>query len=134
LGAFKTNQSLKLRLEFERERGRPIDSLDGFKMLFNNVSRVVNLLKIIAVVCIISVILFLIMFWLGDLTLGVTAMASALVGVGLALLVKSLNLRIHDVNGLQDFFKPTTHEIFLDNLFAEILTNHLDPVTFLKWY
>jgi hypothetical protein len=133
LGAFKTSQSLRLRLEFERERGRPIDSLDGFKMLFNNVTKVVNLLKIIAVVCIISVILFVIMFWLGDLTLGVTAMASALVGVGLALLVKSLNLRIHDVNGLQDFFKPTTHEIFLDNLFAEIVTNHLDPVTFLKW-
>jgi hypothetical protein len=73
------------------------------------------------------------MFLFGEITLGFTAMASALVGVGLALLVKSLNLRIHDVNGLQDFFKPTTHEIFLDNLFAEILTNHLDPVTFLKW-
>lgn len=133
LGAFKTNQSLKLRLKFERERGRPIDSLDGFKMLFNNVSKVVTLLKVIAIVCIISVILFMIMFIFGDLTLGFTAMASALVGVGLALLIKSLNLRIHDVNGLQDFFKPTTHEIFLDNLFAEILTNHLDPVTFLKW-
>jgi hypothetical protein len=37
------------------------------------------------------------------------------------------------VNGLQDFYKPTTHQIFLDNFFAEILSNHLDPVTFLKW-
>ncbi|MFX0040996.1 MAG: hypothetical protein ACFFCY_06695, partial [Promethearchaeota archaeon] len=44
-----------------------------------------------------------------------------------------LNLNIHDVNGLQDFYKPTTHQIFLDNFFAEILSNHLDPVTFLKW-
>ncbi|MBN1217123.1 MAG: hypothetical protein JXA99_17010 [Candidatus Lokiarchaeota archaeon] len=133
LGAFKTNQSLTKRLEFERKRGRPIDSLDGFKTLSNNVMRVVNLLKLISLICITSVILFLIMLTISNLTLGYAAMSTALVGLGLALLVRSLNLNIHDVNGLQDFFKPTTHQIFLDNFFAEIFSNHLDPVTFLKW-
>ncbi|MBD3211301.1 MAG: hypothetical protein GF311_01740 [Candidatus Lokiarchaeota archaeon] len=133
LGAFKTDQSMRLRLDFERRRGKPIESLDGFKMLSNNVSRVINLLKIIAIICIISVILFLIMLLVGELTLGFAAMGTALIGLGLALLVRSLNLNIHDVNGLQDFFKPTTHEIFLDNFFAEIFANHLDPITFLKW-
>ncbi len=133
LGAFKTNQSLSKRLKFERKRGRPIDSLDGFKTLSNNVTSVVNLLKIIALICITSVILFLIMLRFSNLTLGYAAMSTALVGLGLALLIRSLNLNIHDVNGLQDFFKPTTHQIFLDNFFAEILSNHLDPITFLKW-
>ncbi len=133
LGAFKTNQALKLRIKFERIRGRPIDSLDGFKMLTNNVLKVVKLLRIIAIICIISVILFFVMLFLGNLTLGYAAMSTALVGLGLAFLIRSLNLNMHDVNGLQDFFKPTTHQIFLDNLFAEILANHLDPVTYLKW-
>ncbi|MBY9007431.1 MAG: hypothetical protein KGD63_11805 [Candidatus Lokiarchaeota archaeon] len=133
LGAFKTNQSLSKRLEFERKRGRPIDSLDGFKKLSNNVMRVVNLLKVISLICITSVVLFLVMLTFSNLTLGYAAMSTALVGLGLALLVKSLNLNIHDVNGLQDFFKPTTHQIFIDNFFAEIFSNHLDPVTYLKW-
>jgi hypothetical protein len=133
LGAYKTNQALKMRIKFERLRGRPIDSLDGFKMLTNNVLKVVKLLQIIATVCIISIILFFIMLFFGSITLGYAAMSTALVGLGLAFLIRSLNLNMHDVNGLQDFFKPTTHQIFLDNLFAEILANHLDPVTYLKW-
>ncbi|MBD3195324.1 MAG: hypothetical protein GF317_09730 [Candidatus Lokiarchaeota archaeon] len=133
LGAIKTKQSLRLRLDYERGRGRPIESLDGFKLLSNNVSRVLNLLKVISLICIASVILFLVMLIFGELTLGFAAMGTALIGLGLALLIRSLNLNIHDVNGLQDFFKPTTHEIFLDNFFAEIFSNHLDPITFLKW-
>ena len=78
-------------------------------------------------------ILFIIMLALGNLDLGFAAAGFALIGLGLALLIRSLNLNIHDVNGLQDFYKPTTHQIFLDNFFAEIFSNHLDPVTFLKW-
>ena len=132
-GALATSKSLKMRLKFERTKGRPIDSLDGFDLLYSSVKGVVNLLKIIALVCIVSILLFLVMIILGVLDLGFAAAGFALVGLGLALLIRSLNLNIHDVNGLQDFFKPTTHEIFLDNFFAEILSNHLDPVTFLKW-
>ncbi|MFX1575447.1 MAG: hypothetical protein ACFFB0_22150 [Promethearchaeota archaeon] len=133
LGANSTESSLKLRLKFERKRGRPIDSLDGFDLLANNVKKVTNLLKVISLICFVALVLFIIMIFLSDLNLGFAAAGFALVGFGLALLIRSLNLNIHDVNGLQDYYKPTTHQIFLDNFFAEILSNHLDPVTFLKW-
>ncbi|MHA1658781.1 MAG: hypothetical protein ACTSUT_06625 [Promethearchaeota archaeon] len=133
LTSTKTTKSLDSRLKFERIKGRPIDSLDGFDLLSSNVKKVTSLLKIIAFICIVSMFLFIIMLALGNLDLGFAAAGFALIGLGLALLIRSLNLNIHDVNGLQDFYKPTTHQIFLDNFFAEIFSNHLDPVTFLKW-
>ncbi|MFX0056847.1 MAG: hypothetical protein ACFE8J_00955 [Candidatus Heimdallarchaeota archaeon] len=133
LGANSTNSSLKLRLKFERKRGRPIDSLDGFDMLSSSVKRVVNLLKIIALICFVALGLFIVMLVLIDLNIGFLAAGFSLVGLGLAILIRSLNLNIHNVNGLQDFYKPTTHKIFLDNFFAEVFSDHLDPVTFLKW-
>ena len=133
LGANSTESSLKLRLNFERKRGRPIDSLDGFDLLANNVKRVTNLLKIISLICFVALVLFVVMLFGIEDILGFAAAGFSLVGFGLALLIRSLNLNIHDVNGLQDFYRPTTHQIFLDNFFAEILSNHLDPVTFLKW-
>jgi len=133
LGANSTKSSLKMRLKFERKRGRPIDSLDGFDMLSSSVNRVVNLLKVIAIICFVALILFILMLYLVDLNIGFAAAGFSLIGLGLALLIRSLNLNIHDVNGLQDFYKPTTHQIFLDNFFAEVFAGHLDPVTFLKW-
>lgn len=133
LGANSTESSLKLRLNFERKRGRPIDSLDGFDLLANNVKRVTNLLKMISLICFVALVLFVVMLFGIENILGFAAAGFSLVGFGLALLIRSLNLNIHDVNGLQDFYRPTTHQIFLDNFFAEILSNHLDPVTFLKW-
>ncbi|TXT56148.1 MAG: membrane protein of unknown function [Promethearchaeota archaeon] len=133
LGASKTKSSLNARLNFERKRGRPIDSLDGFDLLYNNVDKVINLLKIIAFVSIISLALFITMLLIADLTLGFAAMGLALIGLGLAIIIRSLKLNIHDVNGLQDFYNPSTHQIFLDNLFAEVISNHLDPVTYLHW-
>ena len=134
LGGYYTQKSLKARLKFERKRGRPIDSLDGFDLLYNNVKGVINLLFIIALLCLISLVLFITML-LATALLGVgyAAIGFALFGFGLAMLVRSLKLNIHDVNGLQDFYKPTTHQIFLDNFFSDVLSNHLDPVTFLKW-
>jgi hypothetical protein len=133
LGANSTESSLKMRLKFERKRGRPIDSLDGFDLLSSSVKRVTNLLKIISLICFTAIVLFAIMLAMNFLEVGFAAAGFALVGLGLSILIRSLNLNIHDVNGLQDFYKPTTHQIFLDNFFAEILSNHLDPVTFLKW-
>ncbi|MFX0008190.1 MAG: hypothetical protein ACFFA7_07190 [Promethearchaeota archaeon] len=133
LGANSTESSLKMRLKFERKRGRPIDSLDGFDLLSSSVKRVTNLLKIISLICFTAIVLFAIMIVINLLDIGFAAAGFALVGLGLSILIRSLNLNIHDVNGLQDFYKPTTHQIFLDNFFAEILSNHLDPVTFLKW-
>ncbi|MFW9878934.1 MAG: hypothetical protein ACFFG0_38130, partial [Candidatus Thorarchaeota archaeon] len=133
LGASSTESSLKMRLKFERKRGRPIDSLDGFDLLSNSVKRVTNLLKFISLICFTAIVLFVIMIVADLLDIGFAAAGFALVGLGLSILIRSLNLNIHDVNGLQDFYKQTTHQIFLDNFFAEILSNHLDPVTFLKW-
>ena len=133
LGASSTESSLKMRLKFERKRGRPIDSLDGFDLLSSSVKRVTNLLKVISLICFTAIILFVIMLAGNLLDIGFAAAGFALIGLGLSILIRSLNLNIHDVNGLQDFYKPTTHQIFLDNFFAEILSNHLDPVTFLKW-
>ncbi|GAJ23228.1 unnamed protein product, partial [marine sediment metagenome] len=134
LGGIKTTASLKARLNFERKRGRPIDSLDGFDLLFSSVKRVTNLIKIIGFVCILSLVLFVVMLLVPTLfDIGFAAVGLSLVGFGLAMLIRSLNLNIHDVNGLQDFYKPTTHQIFLDNFFGEVFSDHLDPVTFLKW-
>lgn len=133
LGASSTESSLKMRLKFERKRGRPIDSLDGFALLSSSVKKVTNLLKIISLICFTAIILFAIMLAMDLLDIGFAAAGFALIGLGLSILIRSLNLNIHDVNGLQDFYKPTTHSIFLDNFFAEIFSNHLDPVTFLKW-
>ncbi|MHA1823037.1 MAG: hypothetical protein ACTSXM_04130 [Promethearchaeota archaeon] len=134
LGALKTEKSLKMRLNFERRRGRPIDSLDGFDLLFSGVKRVTNLLKVIGLISIVSLALFLLMVLEPSFAdIGFAAIGFALIGFGLALLVRSLNLNIHDVSGLQDFYKPTTHQIFLDNFFGEIFADHLDPVTYLKY-
>jgi len=133
LGSLFTKNSLESRLNFERKRGRPIDSLDGFDLLYNNVHKVINLLKIIALLCFVALGLFMTMLLLSLLELGYAAIGFALFGFGLGLLIRSLNLNIHDVNGLSDFYKPTTHSIFLDNFFSEIFSNHLDPVTYLKW-
>ncbi|MFX1376388.1 MAG: hypothetical protein ACFFA0_11280 [Promethearchaeota archaeon] len=132
-GASSTVSSLKMRLKFERKRGRPIDSLDGFDLLSSSVKRVTNLLKIISLICFTATVLFVIMILIDVVDIGLAAAGFALIGLGLSILIRSLNLNIHDVNGLQDFYKPTTHQIFLDNFFAEIFSNHLDPVTFLKW-
>lgn len=133
LGARATNRSINRRLKFERIRGRPIDSLDGFELLDNNVRRVISLLKIIALLCWVTLALFITMIIIDMLQIGFAAIGFALFGFGLALLVRSLNLNLNDVNGLQDFYKPTTHQIFLDNYFSDVLSNHLDPITFLKW-
>lgn len=132
-GALLTDSSLKMRLDIERRRGRPIDSLDGFDLLYDNVNKVISLLKIISYLCFGAIVLYTIMLVFNFIELGFAAIGFALIGLGLALLIRSLNLKIQDVNGLQDFYKPTTHQIFLDNFFGDIFSNHLDPVTFLKW-
>ncbi|MBD3195323.1 MAG: hypothetical protein GF317_09725 [Candidatus Lokiarchaeota archaeon] len=133
LGSVRTKKSLEMRLGYERRKGRPIDSLDGFELLRDNVNRVLTIMDITSLVCIASVGLFAVMLLLGDVGLSYIAMGTTFVGLGLALLIRSLNLNINDVNGLQEFFKPLTHQIFLDNYFAEVFANHLDPVTYLKW-
>ena len=133
LAAYKTNKSLKLRLEYERKRGRPIDSLDGFELLRDNVWRVIEIMNLAAIVAISSVFLFTFMLVFGDENLAWIAMATTLVGFGLAFIIRSLNLNLTKINGLQDFFKPLMHQIFLDNFLGDVFSNHLDPVSYLHW-
>ena len=61
IGARLTKKSLKMRLKYERKRGRPIDSLDGFELLSANVLRELRLLHIIAIICMVSLIFFILM-------------------------------------------------------------------------
>lgn len=141
LGANKTNKLLNSRIDFERKKGRPIDSLDGFNLLSNNVKSVINVLRLTALVCLFAVVLYISMVVLNIIGLGIiglgyiayAAIGLTLFSLGLVLLIRSLNLKISDVNGLQDFYIPNNHQIFLDNLFSDVISNHLDPITFLKW-
>ncbi len=133
LGAIKTNKLLKTRLDFERKRGRPIDSLDGFDELIHHVQKVIKLLKATSFLCIIATSLFAGMILLTLIELGYVAIGFTLFALGLSLLIRSLNLNIYDVNGLKDFYKPTIHQIFLDNLFSDVISNHIDPVSLLMW-
>lgn len=133
IGAKFTERSLNARLQFERKRGRPIESLDGFETLSNGVNRVILLLKIVSLLCYISLSLYLIMLTIGELEIGIAAAGFTLVGFGIAVLIRSLNLKLNDINGLQDFYKPSMHTIMLDNFMTDIVSNHLDPITFLKW-
>jgi len=133
LGAARTNKLLETRLEFERKRGRPIDALDGFDELTHHVKRVIKLLKVTAILSIIATLLFAAMVVLRLIELGYAAIGFTLFALGLALLIRSLNLNIYDVNGLKDFYKPTNHQIFLDNLFSDVVSNHIDPITLLRW-
>ena len=133
LGAARTNKLLEARLDFERKRGRPIDALDGFDELTHHVRRVIKLLKITAILSIIATILFAAMVLYKLIELGYAAIGFTLFALGLALLIRSLNLNIYDVNGLKDFYKPTIHQIFLDNLFSDGISNHIDPISLLRW-
>jgi len=133
IGAQKSDKLFKAKLKYERTKGRPIESLDGFRMLSHNVHHVINLIRITAVLCLISTSLYIIMIAFNILEIGYAAIGFTLFGLGLVLMVRSLNLKIGDINGLQDFYKPQIHQIFLDNLFSDVLSNHLDPVTYLKW-
>ena len=133
LGAARTNKLLETRLDFERKRGRPIDALDGFDELTHHVKRVINLLKVTSIFSIIATLLFAAMVILQLIELGYAAIGFTLFALGLALLIRSLNLNIYDVNGLKDFYKPTIHQIFLDNLFSDVVSNHIDPITLLRW-
>ncbi|MBD3254573.1 MAG: hypothetical protein GF383_05745 [Candidatus Lokiarchaeota archaeon] len=133
IGGTQTNIVLKKRLSYERKKGHPIDSLNGFKLLIHNVKAVIKFLNVTAVLCLVAMILYVIMLSSGILEIGYVAIGFTLFGLGLILFIRSLNLKISDINGLQDFYEPDIHQIFLDNFFADIFSNHLDPVSYLKW-
>ncbi len=133
LSAWITDRSLRKRLTFERKKGKPIESLDGFEIVLGGVNHVTFLLKIVSLLCYISMVLYVGTLTFGLLELAFAAAGFTLFSFGLAVIIRSLNLKLNDINGLQDFFKPLIHEIKLDNLLSESVANHLDPITYLKW-
>ncbi|MFX0136773.1 MAG: hypothetical protein ACFFDN_24260 [Candidatus Hodarchaeota archaeon] len=140
LGALTTGQAFKMRLDFERQIGRPLDSLRGFSTIQKKIGTTLNLLKIIALVSFVSLAIYIV--WIaisiggqsatGDF-LSYAGLGFTLVTAGLALLVKSVKMDITDVTGLSDYYKPSNHDLFIDNFFGDIFYGSLDPIVKLKW-
>ncbi|MHA1377334.1 MAG: hypothetical protein ACTSRG_03020 [Candidatus Helarchaeota archaeon] len=146
MGALSTGQAFTLRLNYERKIGRPLDSLRGFSTIQKKIGNTLNLLKIIALVSFVSLGIYA--SWitisvamasglgakndLADL-LSYAGLGFTLITAGLALLVKSVKMDITDVTGLSDYYKPSNHDLFIDNFFGDIFYGSLDPIVKLKW-
>ena len=140
MGALTTGQAFQMRLDFERQIGRPLDSLRGFSTIQKKIGNTLNLLKIIALVSFVSLGIYAV--WivmslgqpsdLGDI-LSYAGLGFTLVTAGLALLVRSVKMDITDVTGLSDYYKPSNHDLFIDNFFGDIFYGSLDPIVKLKW-
>ncbi|MHA1298019.1 MAG: hypothetical protein ACTSO9_01090 [Candidatus Helarchaeota archaeon] len=146
MGALSTGQAFKLRLSFERKIGRPLDSLRGFSTIQKKIGGTLNLLKIIALVSFASLGIYTVWIALSIMTttglgtrnelaelLSYAGLGFTLVTAGLALLVKSVKMDITDVTGLSDYYKPSNHDLFVDNFFGDIFYGSLDPIVKLKW-
>ncbi|MFX1450734.1 MAG: hypothetical protein ACFFCM_07830, partial [Promethearchaeota archaeon] len=139
MGALSTGQAFTMRLDFERQIGRPLDSLRGFSTIQKKIGTTLNLLKIIALVSFASLGIYAVWIVLSlqgspqsDI-LSYAGLGFTLVTAGLALLVKSVKMDITDVTGLSDYYKPSNHDLFVDNFFGDIFYGSLDPIVKLKW-
>ncbi|MEX2719861.1 MAG: hypothetical protein Q6362_000380 [Candidatus Wukongarchaeota archaeon] len=144
-GTLYSQKAFQYRLDYERQRGRPVDSLRGFASIKSDVDGVLSLLKLLSLLSFIVLgvyggLLFKIYGELDSDELSGTSQNLAFAGFGLILVtfglstfVKSLKMDIQDVTGLSDFYRPTNHELFLDKFFGDVFVGHLDPVTKLKW-
>ncbi len=63
----------------------------------------------------------------------IMAISFTLLTFGLSMFVKSLSADITDVIGLADFFVPSSHEITVDKIIADVFKEHLDSLSRLKW-
>ncbi len=139
MGALTTGQAFQMRLDFERQIGRPLDSLRGFSTIQKKIGMTLNLLKIIALVSFAALGIYAVWIVLSmqgapasDI-LSYAGIGFTLVTAGLALLVKSVKMDITDVTGLSDYYKPSNHDLFIDNFFGDIFYGSLDPIVKLKW-
>ena len=132
-GAIFARKAFFQRLNYERQKGRPLDSLRGFKTIESNILGTLRTISLLAVISFLTLVIYVplivgapeILVWVG---IGIT-----LITFGLGLSVKSVKLDITSVVGLSDFFTPSNHELFIDKFFGDIFMYHLDPVTRLKW-
>ncbi len=132
-GAIFARKAFFQRLNYERQKGRPLDSLRGFKTIESNIMGTLRTISLLAVISFLTLVIYIplivgapeILVWVG---IGIT-----LITFGLGLSIKSVKLDITSVVGLSDFFTPSNHELFIDKFFGDIFMYHLDPVTRLKW-
>jgi len=131
-GAIYTRKAFFQRLNYERQKGRPLDSLRGFKTIETNIMQTLNTISLLALVSFVTLAIY-VPFILRGGDLVWMAMGITLITLGLGLAVKSVRMDITSVVGLADFFTPSNHELFIDKFFGDIFMYHLDPVTRLKW-
>lgn len=133
LGGYFTKKALSSRLKYERKQGTPLESIDGFDVVHERITKVIRLLRWTGLMSFGTILCFSLMLFLNELLLGFFGAGLTLFSLGIILQVRSLNLNLREMHGLQDFFQPSVHSIFLDHFFADIFTNHLDPISSLKW-
>ena len=139
--ATKTKRAFTKRLQLERQKGRPLDSLRGFVSIKRNIDATIFTLKLLFVISILVLIIYLVyvgmIFTNADVNLAqwvaYGGLGLALVCFGGALLVQSVQMDITSVTGLSDFYRPSAHELFVDNYFGDVFQGHLDPIVYLKW-
>ncbi len=134
-----TRSAFTKRLNLERQNGRPLDSLQGFTTIRDNVDRTLFTIRIVFLLSLIVLVLYIIYIHLAlsqsDLStsVAVLGLGLSLVCFGASLLVKTVSVDVASVTGMSDFYRPSSHELLLDNFFSDVFRCHLDPVARLKW-
>ncbi len=139
--ASKTKAAFTRRLQLERQNGRPLESLQGFVAIKSGVDRTiltirgVFLLGLVVLILYTGYVLIVLNQLSGELSTWVAylGLGLSLVCFGASLMVRSVRMDITSVTGLSDFYRPTSHELLLDNFFADVFRGHLDPIVRLKW-
>ena len=130
----KTYIIYKIRLDYEKSNGKVIENFAGYKTFKKNFMGALFLLLIISILALFSELLFIVFLYLEYIIIGLLAIGTLLFVLYLSFYISSLNLDLYRINGLQDFFKPIKHNILVfDYPITEIIENHLDPLSYLKW-
>jgi len=148
--AGKTKAAFTRRLDLERQKGRPLDSLQGFVAIKSNVNRTIATVRGVFILSLLVLLLYAgyVIRLLNTLpppplppvdpdalstAVAYLGLGLALVCFGASLLVKSISMDVTSVTGLSDFYTPSSHELLLENFFGDVFRGHLDPIARLKY-
>ncbi|NWF95999.1 MAG: hypothetical protein HXY34_07625 [Candidatus Thorarchaeota archaeon] len=137
--AAKTKAAFTGRLELERQKGRPLDSLQGFTSIKSNVNRTITTIRSVFILGVLVFLLYAAYVYLAltgsdqSSWVAVLGLGLSLICFGAALLVKTVKIDVTSIAGLSDFYRPSSHEVLLDNIFSDVFRGHLDPIARLKW-
>lgn len=117
-GVIYTRKAFFQRLNYERQKGRPLDSLRGFKTIETNIMQTLSVISLLALVSFVTLAVYVpFIIWTPDFLVWV-GMGVTLITFGLGLAIKSVRMDITSVVGLSDFFLPSNHELFIDKFFG----------------